>query len=74
MTIALYKNIDGREITKKHLEDACSTASSTLSGALLILRVFAENGDEDTIDLCNALKALLLHVDRHIDDVRPWLS
>lgn len=70
---ALYKNIDGEEITCTQLDDACSSAISTLSGAHLILRVFAENGDEDTMDLCNALKVLLLHANDRVYTIRPYM-
>lgn len=71
MTAALYLNMDDKGVTLEQLENACSEAISTLAGAFLILRVFAENGDEDTVDLCNALKALLMHVDSHVADIQP---
>lgn len=66
-----YKSLSGAEITFDQLDEACSAVISTLSGAHLILRVFAENGDEDTTDLCNALEVLLSHVGDRVADIQP---
>jgi hypothetical protein len=51
MTAALYKHFDGCEVTIKQLSDACSEACSTLSGAMLILRVFDDWPKSDDASL-----------------------
>lgn len=73
MNATLYKAMGGCRVSLQDIGNACDDACSTLAGAILILRTFAEHGDEDTMDLCNAIKALLLHVDARIDNIRPNL-
>lgn len=72
MTAALYKNMDDQIISLEQLEESCCEAVSTLVGALLILRTFIKDSDnDDLVYLCDALKVLLDNAKRHIEDIRP---